>query len=178
MRKFVGLLAVTGLSMLSLAGVASASSNLPNGSVLDGTGTNVDLSGIITCHSTVRGTLFNKPAGQGVHGVLHTVDFGPCAQSGNSAVSTVPAAGWTLDVSGSTNGGATWDGTVTGVNVDIAVFGGLVRCNYTGNVNALYENPTMVLTLSGTLASSSGGLCPATGTVSGSYHITPTLTIS
>lgn len=176
MRKLIGLLAVMGLALLSLAGTAAASSNLPNGSSIDGTGTSVDLGGLITCHSTVRGTIFNKPAGQGIHGIIHSATFNPCVQAGVSATATTLP--WTLDVTGTTNGGVTWDGVVTDVNVDVSIFSGAVRCRYTGNVGALFENVTMRLTLSGSLSSSTGGLCPANSAVQGTYHISPTLTLS
>lgn len=177
MRKFIGLLAVMGLALLSLAGMASASSNLPNGATITGTGTGVDLGGFINCESTVRGTVFNKPAGQGIHGIIHSATFGPgCTPAGSTATAT--GLPWTLDVTGSTNSGSTWDGVVTDVNVDLLVFG--QQCRFTGNVGALYENTTMQLTLSGSLTrqAGSGLLCPENGTVSGIYHISPTLTIS
>jgi hypothetical protein len=177
MRKFIGLLAVTGLALLSLAGMASASSNLANGTVLTGTGTGVSLGGFITCHSTVKGTLFNKPAGQGVHASLTAASFGPgCSPAGTSASPT--GLPWTLETTGSTNGGQTWDGAVTGVSVDLFVFG--VQCHYQGNVGALYENSTMQLTLSGSLPVTAGSnfLCPGSGAVVGTYHISPTLTLS
>jgi len=174
MRKFIGLMAAMGLLVFSLAGVASAGSNLPNGTLITGTSSGVSLGGFITCNSTVTGDITNKPAGQGIHAVLTTATFSPCAPSGTSASST--ALPWTLNTTGTTNGGATWDGTVTGVNVDLFVF--FQNCHYTGSVGALYENSTHVLTLSGSLSSSTGGLCPSTGAVSGNYSVSPALTLN
>ncbi len=176
MRRFLGLLAVTGLALLGLAGVGSASSNLPNGSVLTGTGTNVSLGSFITCHTTVTATLFNRPVGQGVHVILTAFTSAGCTPAGTTMVATgLPR---TVETTGTTNGGQTWDGLVTGGNVDLNVLG--VMCNFGGNLGVLYENSTMQLTLTGALTRQRGssGLCPETGPVQGTYHIAPTLTIS
>ena len=176
MRMFLGLLTLTGLALLSLAGTGSASSNLPNGSVLTGTGTNVALGSFITCHTTVTATLFNKPAGQGIHASLTAITFSGCTPAGTTVIATgLPR---TVDLVGTTNGGQGWDGLVTGGNVDVNVLG--LRCNYGGNFGVLYHNATMQLTLGGSLARQTGSdaLCPANGPISGIYHINPTLTIS
>jgi hypothetical protein len=175
MNKILGLLAITGLVLLSPARMASASSNLPNGTVLTGTGTNLALGGIISCHSTVNGTIFNRPTGQGVHGVIDTATFSGCNPAGTAAVETKPP--WTLDLGIATNGGQTWDGAVTDANFDLNMFG--LQCSYAGSFGVLYENATMQLTLSGSVTRQAGSvLCPETLPLTGIYHIVPTLTIS
>ncbi len=177
MRKFIGLLAVAGLALLSLSDLASASSNLPNGSVITATGTNISLGGLTTCESTIRGTVFNKAAGQGIHGVLESATFGPgCTPSGSSMGPT--SLPWTFDTVGTTNGGSTWDLTVTGVHLDVLIFG--VSCTFTGHVDGVYENATKEWDLHGVFhrGTSSSFLCPATASVAGGAHISPALTIS
>jgi hypothetical protein len=171
MRKFIGPMVVAALAALSLAGTAAASSNLANGTVITGTSPRVDLGTFISCEGRVSGPITNDAAGRGAHGNITAGAFTNCT-NGGTVTATTP---WVLELNQSSAGGTLWHGRVTGITVDINALG--LRCHYEGAINATYSNTTMQATLSGSLTGT-GALCPTPSTVSGTFTITPTLTLS
>jgi hypothetical protein len=182
MRKFIGLLAVAAMAALSLAGIASATSNVANGTTITATNsTAISLGSVITCNtSTVVGTITNNAAGLGVTESVTSASWSNCG-SGNSAVANnLP---WTLHTTG--GGPTVWTGDITGVDVTIKAFGGFATCNYAGTLSAgNYDNSpggsgVGTLTVAGNLTKvSGGGLCPATAATSGKYTTSPNLQLS
>lgn len=74
---------------------------------------------------------------------------------------------------------------VNGADFKLSAFGGFARCRYRGNAEALMEvsgsNPYtagLIRSLENPLSLVEGALCPATGTMKGSFTLTPTTRIT
>lgn len=178
MRKFLGSFAVVGLASLSFVGAVPAMSNLPDATDITLTGTDLTLGPLLTC-STADWSATTFDQFTGIHvsiNAANTTGTTGCIPNGASTKSTGPK--WTLDLSRTTNGGATWEGPLTGVVLDVHITAG-VDCTYSGGASAVYTNATMLLAIGGSMTRTAGSVfCSGIVSLSGIFHVSPTLTIS
>jgi hypothetical protein len=173
-KKILGLMAVAAFSVLAL-GATSAMAITPGVATPPWTVSGVSsgaisLGGVISCNSTVSGTItVDHGAGAGGGGPISTAGFTSCGL--NSATATnLP---WALDVT-DTNSDGVGEASITGIHVTLKILGGLLTCHYSGSLSGSYTPSTGALALSGSLtrAATDSTSCPSPSTVSGTYNLT------
>lgn len=196
-KKLLVTTALALVALFALTGVASAYSAAvsPAGEISSPSEGKVSFtSGEITirCNLTLTGELAETvelTSGSSM-GEVSSVEWANCENGNVRAVLGLP---WNLSVSATLgtlpDSGTGLQFSVDGASFQLSVFGGFVNCLYRGNALALLAtNDTGTNTYStgnitssaNALAKVSGALCPESGTLSGTFRLSPqqSLTVS
>jgi len=174
-KKLAGLLTAAAFALLVLgAGPASALTPGVHSPAYTVSGVNsgsIALGSLISCStSTVGGTITtDHGSGAGGGGPISSAAWSGCGLGNSAAANNLPWTG--LDVTDNDADGV-GEATISGVDVTVKALGGLISCRYTGTLTGSYDPTNGHLDLSSSLSSSSGGLCPSSASVSGTYVLT------